>query len=629
MIREFIQSNREPQCASFTDPLPVGAIVKSLDVRVGYSPRLSFDTGSGEPKIYLGQPTSSNSGYLIGSFTRQLGDLNNRCEPPYDPFFLAAVNGPTVEQGVPGYVYGGLNGLTSDLPGSAALFYEFFDVTINYTRPVIRFDLDANSDAEQRRVLVRRWRDDTPYFSTAQETLPTTPPGRDGRIRIAGTVTDVDGPVANQTVYLRVIDPPDVAPYVPQASRVRGDNANGPGTLAATTITTDAQGRFQTVLTITRFASGDNYQVESSTIANFGGKQVCDTTNNCYQTGVITAWKRIHLEVGQMFKRGSFLEKTTAAGASEVEVHDIGPFDSGDRIVLLQGPVVPRFGPSSPSTEFQVVVRSIAPGGVVPAGSGGTGVLKLDQPLPMVFMGLDGNQGHASVLADFVGIETGNPDVDFFQPNLQYVAGLFGAANVDYVVMPSDPLPLVARMQEDRFANPPNDETQQYAERWCRNFDRSNHQFIFGIRESTSVADGVRAIARASGGFSYSHVMVQRILGVTGSASSRRLLGEIVAHELAHQWHVNRRSSHTTSGEHCNDLKYYDDASKVCLLHYTYGPAGSALPEFTDDIVRFHYVNSGGVDSEYRWIRERCDPVPLLSFSSSSDWWTVQVPPCR
>lgn len=627
-FREFIQTNREPQCASFTDPLPAGAIVKSVDVRASYLPRQYFDTASGEPRIYLDRPSSTNPAYLIGSFTREIRDLRIRCEPPFDPFALATVTGPTVAKGVPGYVYGGVNGLYSDLSG-AVLFYEFFDVTIHYTKPVIKFDLDANSDERQRRVLVRRWRDDVPYFSTAQDTIPTAPPGRDGRIRIAGLVTDEDGPVADQTVYLRVIDPPDTSAYVPAASQRRGDNVNGPGSLAATTVTTDLQGRFETVLTTTRFASGDNYQVEGSTIPNFGGRVACDTTNNCVQTGVITAWKRVHLEVGQMFRRGSFLEKTTAVGASEVEVHDVGPFHSGDRVVLLLGPVVPRFGPSAPATEYQKVVRTIVPGGVVPAGAGGTGVLKLDQPLPFVFKGIDGNQGHASVLADFVGVEAGNPDTDHYQPNLSYVPGLFGAAYVDYVTMPPDPLPLVTRMQEDRFANPPNDETQQFAERWYRNFDRSNHQFLFGCQETTSITDGVRAIARALSGFTYSHVMVRPILGATGSAASRRLLGEIVAHELAHQWQVNRWSSNT-SGGHCGEFKYYDDPSKYCLMHYTYGPPGSALPEFTDDIVRFHYVaNAQGAHSEYRWIRERCDPIPISTFSSSFDWWTAQAPPCR
>jgi hypothetical protein len=108
--------------------------------------------------------------------------------------------------------------------------------------------------------------------------------------------------------------------------------------------------------------------------------------------------------------------------------------------------------------------------------------------------------------------------------------------------------------------------------------------------------------------------------------AGRRLLGEVTAHEVAHQWHTNRRSSRTIQGEHCNDFRYYDDPDKRCLMNHTY----SSLPEFFDNIVRFHYVmDASGVDSEYRWIRERCEPIPANALLTFVDWWTQAAPPCR
>jgi len=124
--------------------------------------------------------------------------------------------------------------------------------------------------------------------------------------------------------------------------------------------------------------------------------------------------------------------------------------------------------------------------------------------------------------------------------------------------------------------------------------------------------------------------MVRHILGLFQSPASRRLLGELSAHEVAHQWHTNRPSSHASNGEHCGDFRYYDNPSKFCLMHHTHAPGGTTLPEFTDDIVRFHYVTDPrAADSEYRWIRERCDPVPKLLPSGFLDWWAVPASQCR
>jgi len=619
----------ELACLRFTDPTPPLSKVTSIDLRMGYEPRTTTPAVM-EVHLYLGSGHGHFPENFVGSFSPGNVRVERRCAPPYNTLPLGNIDGVEHEDGIRGYVYGGTNGLVF----TDTLDLEFLDVTINYTPPPkIELDLTATTDEKQRRVLIKRWRDDFPYFSTAQESLPAAGAGRDARIRIAGKVTDLNGPVANQTVYLRVVDPPDLAPYVPVAARRRGDNANGAGSLDATTLSTDGTGRFETVLNTTRFASGDNYQIEASTVPNFGNKTDCEATNNCYSGGVITAWKRVHLEVGRMFQRGSFISSSAPTGTQSMEVLDVSPFKPGARVVLLHGPLT-RVGPSQPASEYATFETTIEAGGVIPFKNSPGGTLTLVDAVPLDLLGLDGRVDYPSTVTDFIAVVTGDPNKDYYELNVTYLKSLFEDAFVDYILTDPVSLPLVEMLIENDLVV--NEETHPFAHRWFRHFGYANHQFIFGSRASTSAiqtatSGGARGITRAFDGFSYSHVMVPKILGLFQSTNSRRLLGEATAHEVAHQWHTNRWSSHTGNGEHCGSFRYYDDPSKYCLMHYTYDQsAGTTLPEFYDDVVRFHYVSSpSGADSEYRWIRERCEPVPVSLFATSVDWWATLASPCR
>lgn len=395
-----------------------------------------------------------------------------------------------------------------------------------------------------------------------------------------------------------------------------------------TTVTTDANGRFNTTLQVTSFAAGDNYRIEASTIPSFGQKSGCDESNNCYRSGVITAWKRVFLEVGRMFKRGAFVKTLIPPGSKAVVVADGTPFKSGDTVVFLHGPTE-RIGPSSPATEYHTEQRSID---AVASTDGGASIITLDQPLQFSLVGTGEEPGgYPSLRDDFVGVVTGNAQNDYYEVNLGYLNDLYRDSFVDYVVLPAVPLPLVNRLV-DGLNIAPTEEAHFFAKRWYRHYDRNNHQFVFGCREASTVLPPVQArgMTRAIEGFSYSYMMVKPLLGATGSANSHRLLGELTAHEVSHQWHVDRWSSHTANGEHCGDFTYYDNPEKVCLMHYTSGPVGNALPEFYDDVVHFHYIDHGtGADSEYRWIRERCDPIPAFGAGAAQDWWLIPATPCR
>jgi hypothetical protein len=235
----------------------------------------------------------------------------------------------------------------------------------------------------------------------------------------------------------------------------------------------------------------------------------------------------------------------------------------------------------------------------------------------------------ASTVADFVGVVTGDDDKDYWNPDLRYVNDLFDGAFVDYQVVDWVSLPFVATLAEKNTL-PFQDETHLLVERWYRRYGLNNHQLLMGIRESGS-SQSARGVARVADGVSYAHVMVKPILGLLATPASRRLLAEAGVHEIAHQWLVNRESSHVSNSGHCNDFKYYDDPSKYCQMHHTYEDHQSTtLPEFFDDLVRFHYLKDAvGVDSEYRWIRERCEPIPKIWMGAIPSWWGVSPSPCR
>lgn len=616
-------------CTDFSDPVPPHSKVTSIDLRFSY-------VRDSAPAVVEFTQFSSKGASFIGAFSRVDEQVQSSCREPYGQLTLETITGETYPDGIPTYTYGGRNyiGITSQ----ASVSVEFLDIIINYKPPPkVEFDITSATDERERRVLIRQWRSDYRYFASAQAIVaPDSNGSRDGRIRIAGTLTDDGARVPDKTVYLRVVDPPDTAQYVPVAARRRGDNADRPGALEKASVTTDANGRFETVLTVTSFASGDNYQVEGSVIPGFLGQATCDKANACTQSGILTAWKRAVLEPARMFRRGSYVGVSAAAGALVVDVVDVSPFKEGDRVMLLKGPQN-RVGPSIPEVDYARAEATIAAGGVQKSSTG-AGQLILVSPLPFSMVGLDGRHGFPSVIADFVGVVESTAEKTFYETNVSYLEPLFADAFVEYVILPVEPVPLVRVLDDDGGGNLPNDEFFQFMTRWFRHLHLAgaSHQFVFGSRESdmgSPVNSNAIGVTRAVGGISYSHVMVPKVLGVFATAASRRLLGEITAHEIAHQWRVNMLSSHSkgTTRGHCV-YTYYDDPGKSCLMRssYTSPESSSTLPEFYDDIVRFHYVTDAtGVDSEYRWVRERCEPNPAMLISGTFDWWTVPATPCR
>jgi hypothetical protein len=163
---------------------------------------------------------------------------------------------------------------------------------------------------------------------------------------------------SGRQVYLRVVDPPDTAPYtnLPQ-NKLAHDNDNvGPAaTIAGNGVSaTVYPGVYQAVSGangIVEFAlnlppgtaAGDNYRVQASFTTNF-------PTGTSWKSGTLTAWKRIFVEKHQMLRNGIPLNDESSAGASTIHVTDNHyngnqrrhRISRGDRIVLVHAPASDR-----------------------------------------------------------------------------------------------------------------------------------------------------------------------------------------------------------------------------------------------------------------------------------------------
>jgi hypothetical protein len=149
-------------------------------------------------------------------------------------------------------------------------------------------------------------------------------------------VTNNDGtPYANESIYLRQYDPADPSPYIPPGARHDWDNGGGTGSFSDDGVInlpqydqlfftpwsidqTDSEGRFSTILRKGGYFAGDNVAVEASAVPlalpQGPGTGECSGSDRCYRGGTFTWWKRMYLEVDNMFRSGAFLTRDVAPG---------------------------------------------------------------------------------------------------------------------------------------------------------------------------------------------------------------------------------------------------------------------------------------------------------------------------
>jgi hypothetical protein len=418
--------------------------------------------------------------------------------------------------------------------------------------------------------------------------------------------------VAGTTIYLRVFDPPDSAPYGPEQPRPPDDNvdtAANAGTISGgklATATLLAAGITAVKLRTTETVAGDNYEVRATpnvelhTNPNF----VCDTTTNCLKTPVITAWKRIYIEGDRMFRRGAYITGDVmpcSTGPCFVPLSNLRGIGRGDLLRVIHAPRFNFVGPQQFYSEDVEVLRVERKNARVEV-----------TPFQNAYFGPDSTVGTGPLpyLADAVGIIGGNEAEDLYTPNTQLISPLFDGTFVEHVFLQDDPVPYLPFEQELLGGGLSGDEATAIARKWFLNFTRSNHQHLLTAR--VHFDDTIQGLTTARIGTNWSWIFVDTVNDSSPRGAREWLFnGEVTSHEIAHQWQVNPIPVDTTRG-HCTSFRW-NSATLYCSMHGDYGALGGTLchgtcPEFFDGQVGFHYQSP--TDSEYTFIRQRPEPVP-------------------
>ena len=114
----------------------------------------------------------------------------------------------------------------------------------------------------------------------------------------------------------------------------------------AEVVATNQEAMAETVLKITDRYAGDNYQVRATMQKPYNDQEPFDTrtswtTNQVYtastiaESAVMIAWKRVYIELDQMYKKGATLTQAVAAGSSNLVVDSTADFREGEEVVVF------------------------------------------------------------------------------------------------------------------------------------------------------------------------------------------------------------------------------------------------------------------------------------------------------
>jgi len=188
---------------------------------------------------------------------------------------------------------------------------------------------------------------DSSYYTAAQT--------KDREIEITARI--YPPPTATATVRFRVVDPGDTAPYVTPTPGP-GDNRDAttgtgrlephpshtpiaspsPSPRTTLAVNTDGSGTAKVILHITGRYAGDNYRVKASLTATPSP----DATPLAEEeaTTLLTAWKRVYVEVDKMFRAGSDLARASGSDipgqdAKKVYAKDISVFQADEWVMVI------------------------------------------------------------------------------------------------------------------------------------------------------------------------------------------------------------------------------------------------------------------------------------------------------
>lgn len=469
------------------------------------------------------------------------------------------------------------------------------------------------------------------YESQYQE--PSQTPGA-VRFKVRGTLVDsITFQPKAATVYLRLEDPDDTAPYVVAAGDAHTPNfgacasfvGSTPGTAcqAPFAVQSDVNGRFEVTVIApipvagAPGASGNNYQVTASADPAFP----CRGLNPCAKSGIFTLWKRVYVEEEHMFRNGAFIVERAAPPTNTITVSSDAPFRGlapGAQLRLLHA------NTGSPGDSFYADPATFD--SIQPSGKGDW-IVRIKGSLPRAY-GVTVPPGTALPAAGLLRDGVGVLQNGTYDPNTVYTAPLLESAFVEL-----RPVPPLAVTETPYAQEIPYGLMLFYSSHWLQNrsptapaglylvpaADNVFHRIGIAqtqLRQRNSAWDVQLGATQVGGGVHGSVINVKRIADLAAGTvrdpqgnplgSEYRglpaitLNGETTAHETVHFW-VHMGGSDGLG--HCMRQRWQHDHLN-CLLHEPYRGTGLA-----DGLVDLHYENHGG-DSEYMLIRWAPDPVP-------------------
>jgi hypothetical protein len=637
---------------TFNDPLPPVSKLRSVS--------FTWKTGSDKTLSFQVVP---NVTLFLGGTALGAQDITNVavCSPgTAQPYTWTSQDYPN---GFPGYSYktttsDGPNVMSLSIadPSSGPMLGDQMSVSLTYeVPPPFEFNVTDSAPETDRHILLSNLHAgyDYPHFQAAG--------AKDGEVPIILHARGQSGQYeSGLTVYLRVDDPEDPAPYMNlPANKLahKDDNAGPAPTLVGTGLSpvTNLPGVYQatsgndgeidfTLKLDHGTAAGDNYQIEASFDQTF-------PSGAGSKSGTMTAWKRIFVEKHKMLRNGMRITDAASIGGTSIQIsgnHYQGnqgrrTIKRGDHIVIIHSPALNR---SDLSAGWYFEYHEVADVQSVKGTSNYDIFLGTKQGKNIQAESLQhafGPEPLDTAVGDAISFISGaslaSNDV-FDAPDTllsQYDAGgnatsAFPQAFVDYQVLaqsslPSSTVPLPWVLPILGIDQP----IQDLANRWSSSAGADglappNHQLLLiGDTDSTGNPPDVAGVTAQSiagqavsvvfrGAIDYQVTYNKGVNGHYGQNPDNWAAKNEV-HELTHQWKVDQMWAGIGGADpyHCpTDSAAFDSTSSpptYCVEATSSGSTTGVETQSDNMIARYHLRQLNGVwNSEYFEIRRRADP---------------------
>jgi hypothetical protein len=595
---------------------------KVISIRVT-APMSRFISAGGDPSVTISIGTSVVEQRLIATPPAE-------CSSPSEVF-----QSPTYAGGFPGYVKGGPNTFRLRIDNSYGISMRDYAAQIEVTYelpPPADFAITSSAPEAERRILISNARAEYPHPH-----FQSVGGARDAEVTTYLRARDPNSGnfKSGLTVYLRILDPPDSAPYMNQAGNViarNGDNHGAAAILAGTGITLHSPGVYQatsgangqvdfTLRMQPPFAAGDNYQIEASLDPAF-------PTGSTARSATLTAWKRVFIEKRRMLRNGLFLAQDANAGDPFIITrgnHWYGNEGNSDelskseKIVITHAPQIDR---SDLSSGWYYETHTILSVDDLNNGTYrvnlGTKQGKTVTPEPLLHDykvdTIDGRIGDGISKIDTLTL---GPD-DYFDVSPDLITGeAFLAAFTENIFL-SDAITPGALVPVPFVETDTQDLLQNLAEKWSSVVPGGtllpNHQLLVVASDNEPHSAGnaagltiTQAGSTRTSSYVFRHAIADQLKG-KNTVTEDRWAMKTAAHEIAHQWETNGVWNLL---DHCPETtKVYDDPGSYCLLADFDADGSGSVAQRTNGIARFHLLplSGGGWHSEYLGIRRRSDP---------------------